>query len=431
MSFSDIIDAGFMDVIYDSAIDVIKAERATFNNVFYTIENYCQEAKLIISNKYVLMDEADDLKNIYQKKYEIYTCNPLRHANNLVNKIYKNTSKSNNAKYTRLKTIKENEEFIIDYDFRQVATIFKIQKHKKGEPYDIIRPIKINSILYFPSEIELIDIYHTLYNPVNFCDRDESHEIEKKLFNQVVKRKTQGILGAGKCKLKKKGLIEAVKVGIIKEWLPNRNDFVLIGPWVRDWYKLGKNICTNHDKIQLIGKMNHNELLDNLQKYIKTFTKFKLSVREQLLDIPKDFRIKRYTYYIHVQLEKGIVQKPFLDLFNCMEFEIIPAVKNSGILLGTKWVILRFLFIDIWILHVIKSLGLLSDNILNKKIDQLWNVVTFFKGDDYKYKEKDVGFYGIYRDYSMDKKNANIKGKRFYPYYPYLYNIQHNNYRNI
>ena len=369
--FSSILLGGFMDNITKKALEYIANERNQYKVVYETIEAYCRKHKLIVSNKYILCDKADETNNTYKKIYRIYTSNPFRHANNLTNEIYQKMIKDYNAKYTRLKTIKENEEFVIEYDLRQMVMMYKLQKHKNKEPIDIIKPISIKNIFYMPSEIELIDIYHILYDPSQYSDWDEAIQYEKILFKQVEDRKEKGILGASDCKERKKQMIESLKIDLITQWLINRDNTILIGPWARDWIKVGDKICTNIEKIQIISNTHPEELLHELKKIVMKISKFEVSMREQELHIPKDFRTNRYTYYINPYTTHGITEKPFLDLFNCANFEVVPSIKINGLCIGTKYVILRFLFIDLWIIRIIKSMGLLSQLILQKKIDEL------------------------------------------------------------
>lgn len=425
MSFLSILEAGYMGIIEEQALINIKKERSRFDNIWKVVHDYCKNNKLMVSNKYVLTDDENNVSNTTKKIYEIYTYNPFRHANNLTNKIYQAQIKNSDAKYTRLKTIQEKEEFMIEYDFRQIVHFNKLQKHN-GEPYDIVKPVEINNILYLPSEIELIDIYHLLYDPSKYDDIQSSLKFEKILFDRVSKRKQKGILGAGCCP-GKRNILEAIKVGLIREWLDTTSNVVLIGAWAKEWVKNGKKANTNNEKIQLIGKNNPDELLAELQKYTKTFTNFDVSFKEQSLNIPKDFRTKRYTYYIHIPTERGITEKPFLDLFNCLEFELIPTEKIKGVCVGNKWVILRFLFIDLWILRIIQGLKLLSNDILNKKINYIWDLILHYK----KAKDGKYQYVGIHRDFNTDKKTSNMQGKRFYPYYPHVYMHQYNKYREI
>jgi hypothetical protein len=230
------------------------------------------------------------------------------------------------------------------------------------------------------------------------------------------------------CKEMKKELLEAIKISIVKDWLPKQHKTILIGPWAYDWLNLQKDLCVNVEKIQLISEMDPQELLNNLQRYVYTLSKSTISLREQELHIPKDFRISRYTYYIQIKSERGIVEKPFLDLFNCAQFDVIPYQNIDGIQVGYKWVILRFLFIDLWIIKLIKKLGLLTEKILEKKIEYIWNLVKYFHDniiDGY------IEYLGVYHDYMIDKKMATLSNKRFYTYVPDMYKKINGKYRHI
>ena len=140
MAFSNIINSGFIDITKNNALINIKKERENYKNIYKNIEKYCIDNKLFLSNKYVLVDKQEDVNNICK----LYTYKPLEHANALVNFIYKKNINDDNIKYTRLKTIVENEEFVIEYNFRNIIYIYKLQKYKGVEPYNIIRAEKIH-----------------------------------------------------------------------------------------------------------------------------------------------------------------------------------------------------------------------------------------------------------------------------------------------
>ena len=433
----------------------MKDDRDRYNEVWDVIEEYCINNKLIISNIFVLLDKSQEINNIYGKTYNIYCSNPFVHGNNLSNLLHEKT-KNPAKKFTKFKTIKEQEEFTIEYDMRIVATLFKIQKfrsmnnkHDKQskEPNEIIKPVEINKILYLPAEIEMIDIYHTLYDPSKFDQYDTAIGFENILYDQYLIRQEKGMLGGydKPCVERKKDLLEAIKLSIVRDWLTNYDNIILIGSWAYNWITLGVNICTDIEKIQLISDLSHTELLTLLQRYISEFTKFQISVREQELHIPKDFRTRRFTYYLHIISEHGVVEKPFLDLFNCGNFEIIPYTKISSvnvngvssskdklytINVGNKYVMLRFLFIDLWVLRLIKTMGLISKDILDKKMQRLSFLIEKIRN---KIGEQilDYNFMGLFKSYDIDKKNSMIKGKKFYPYYPEIFIKQNHKYRKI
>ena len=440
MSFSAILDNNFMPELLDKAIVQIKKDRDNYSHVYKIIEQYCKQYELIISNLYILLDQKDNSENTYNKMYKVYTSNPFKHTNDLTNLIHKESTEEE-RKFTKLKTIKEQEEFCIEYDTRIVITMYKIQRFKSKsqyhEPNAVIKPVKINNLLYLPSEIEIIDIYHTLYDISKFKEWDKSSKFEEILFLQFKDRYNKGILGGydNSCKNKKKDFLESLKISIVKDWLPEQNNIILIGSWAYNWILLGEDICSDNDKIQFISLMNCRELLASMQRYISNFSKFQISMREQELHIPKDFRMNRYTYYLHMVTERGTIEKPFLDLFNCAEFEIIPYSKiksntNITLYIGNKYVMLRFLFIDLWIIRLIETMGLISKDVLQKKMQKIISQCEKIRntiGD----KLIDGNFMGVFKNYEIAKKIEMLSGKRFTPYYPHLYYKDNKSYRDI
>jgi hypothetical protein len=428
MSFSTVLEKGFLEDINTKALNVINSERDQYKRVWKTIEDYCKKHKLIISNKYIIAGDGNARDNIYKKIYNIYTSNSFKHANNLSNEIHKTNIKDTNACYTRMRTIQENEIFNIEYNMRHVATINNLQKHKSFvDSTKIVKPVEINNQLYMPSELELIDIYHLLYNPAMYSERKNASIYEKILFKQVASRNDQGILGAG-CRERKRDQLQALKIGIVTKWLPNK-DFILIGPWAHDWIKLESKVCANNEKIQIIGDITPEKFKYIIQRFVSDMTKFDVTYREQKLHIPKDPRTTRYTFYIQIRNEKGITEKPFMDLFNIASFEVVPFKHIHEMRIGSKEVILRFLFIDMWVIRVIKSMGYLKDYILNKKISYIWGLIIFFRNT------YDIGgkmhFYGTHKDAFVEKKMNDLQTRTYYPYYPAVMLENKNQYREV
>jgi hypothetical protein len=277
-----------------------------------------------------------------------------------------------------------------------------------------------------PAEIELIDIYNQLYDPLYFEERDKLLCFEDILYKQVAERKEKNILGGQSCKEKKKDLIEAMKIALVKEWIPE-NKYILMGAWAYDYIRRGDDLCTNKEKIQILAKETPENIFGSVQKFIADISDFEITMRQQDLHIPKDFRTKRFTFYFVLKANGKAVEKPFMDVFNSLQYEIIPFHKNKLLIAG-KWVLLRFLFIDLWILRLVRSMNLLSSDILNTKINYLWQIIEFFRKE---YKFPDPEYCGIYKDYNIDKKINNLQGERFFPYYPHIYVGNKGEYRNI
>ena len=436
----------FFNVILDRALVHIKKDRARFTRVYEITEEYCKKHKLIISDCSLLTDDIDETVKIYN----VYSINPFKHSNDLTNELFKAT----NDRYLYLKTIEKQKEFVICADLRAIVFFHKLQRYKNK---NFVVPCKINDLLYMPPEIEIINIYKQLYNLNFFGDYEKNKTLEQKLFDSIVERraiirrniktkfkggvdelkasnddelKANGANdGKGSpflCPNKQRSHLNIIKLDIMMNWLPRYiDDVILIGTWAFNWLRKPSkdDLIANTEKIQIITSINPQEILGSIQRQILKITNFRISSREQTLFIPNDERTKRFTFYIHIQTKHGIVEKPFLDLFNSTSFELIPYYTFSGINCGNYWVILRFLFIDLWVVNVVYRLGILSDKVLDEKMQYLWHIIKYFH--NYKYAKdysKKTKYLGLNRNENIDKKISMITKREFFlPYFPSMY----------
>jgi hypothetical protein len=324
----------------------------------------------------------------------------------------------------------------VEYDLRRVALLFKVQKYKGSEPREILKPVEIQGVLYMPGEIELINVYHTLYNPAKEKEWPDACRYEGVLFDQVVDRNARGILGGKSCAPCKQNILEAAKISLVRDWLVDQEDLMLIGFWARDWLKAPgpAQLPGNREKVQLIGNVNPKALLQRLKTFMGNFTKFNVTTRPQELNLPKDFRTVRWTYYVGIQGMRGVVDRPFLDRFNSAEFEVVPCQPVRGLRLGARWVLLRFLFIDLWVVRFLREMGRIDAETLKKKVALAWSVVEYIR-DQVDPELLPAGpreFLGMYRDAMIDKKIASLGStKSLYPYYPGLYLVDKGGYRKL
>ena len=128
--------------------------------------------------------------------------------------------------------------------------------------------------------------------------------------------------------------------------------------------------------------------------------------------------------------DRGIVDKPFLDLFNCANFEIIPYDVVNGMQIANKWVLLRFMFIDVWIVRFVKSMGFLDGKALEIKLAFMWKIIDHFRTLD---ESTDADRYmGTSINYDVAKKMDSLKQQKFFqPYYPEESMIKYKKYRSI
>jgi hypothetical protein len=367
----------------------------------------------------------------------------------------------------------------------------KYTKEEKIRVLNVIMPDKIDNILYIPAEIEIIDVYQKIYNGnqqyllfddilfkkikksnkitggnynksnkyntnkyntnrynTNKYNTNKYNKHQRQSYNKNSDIKNSDIKNSltssyyeddieqdeedkpKTCYEKKKDILEAIKIAFIKDFLKGRKDIMLIGANAYNWYVNGSNFCPNFDRLQIISNLSSIEIRNEINKFINDLgQKFKLSYGEELdLMIPKDFRTKRQVFSISVKTDKGMKIKPFLEYFNSAQFDIIPGMIKDDVLLGQKYVILRFLFIDIWIAKYVFKTGHINEELFNKRIARLWEVID---GINVIPMITDL-FLGIHKDYDIAKKQKNIENDvNYLPYYPNSYYNKNKKIREI
>jgi hypothetical protein len=179
-----------------------------------------------------------------------------------------------------------------------------------------------------------------------------------------------------------------------------------------------------------------NELTNILKKEVEIdditlrYSKFDLS-------IPGDFLLKKFTIYITIDDKEQAI----CDVYTSTSYEIVPYIdntlsdnesnkstdksspdkSNSDLLLryGSYWVILRFLFIEIWTLLLIKGLKVGENTtFFDNKIASILEWLQKLRSMNISFDDKFPFTYeGSFTTENVLKKQFQIMDR---PYYPYL-----------
>ena len=186
------------------------------------------------------------------------------------------------------------------------------------------------------------------------------------------------------------------------------------------------SIKNNASRIQFISSSDItdivNTLTDIIAKLHPGLSQFKVIYAKYFLNIPTDFQIIKYTLYLSINNE----QTPLADVFNSTTFEMIPYWEYDHIKIGNPWVLLRWRFIDIWVLKLIMNIDKNSSDFLKNKLTELLDSIKKIRRIAVDALEKTpeklfqlTNYSGVYINETVAKKNL-IKdtGETFKPYYP-------------
>lgn len=398
----------FVDDTLEKAIPTIKKSRTKYEAANNTVINFCKNNNVFLSSPHTLagMDTSNDI-------FELYCENPYKSALALTNEIYKKC-----GPYTVLKTFVKNEQLEIQFNTFTLVNVHRLNNIKaRVKLTDLIMPVNIKSINYISPELELIDIYRSLYNPNKHDDWTDLLEVEEKLLHQVFDRVK--ILG-GKCdpcKLKRNASINALKRVVVENFIEG-SDYILLGDYA---LKILTNSTQSQEKIQIISSNDIQDDIKKLIEFLEKYTEYGITYRLQKIDIPKDFRTKKFTIYVEFPKLGKTVQKAFMDIYNSAQFELIPYVDKNKYKIANPFVLLRFFIIDIWIIRVIRKMDLISQDFLMKKIVVLIKYIKQIKDMDWKSMVFGDKYVGVFQDYFISKKIDKL-GKDFsYPYHPALH----------
>ena len=467
--FSSILNTDLMDSVKNFAKqNKITVNRNMNKDLFKDIENYVNKNNIIVSDIDILIQSKNfELKikdTLYKEIYNIYCFNPFKHANELINsiasRIEKEKEKGNKEKWLTLKTLIPHKHLSILYKGMIIVNIFHL--HEKNINL-LISPILFKGfytnkdLCFLPYEIELIDLYRKLYSPTKeFVEKwKDLLYIEPYLISKTNERIQNKVF----TEIKGGDIVNidsnTIKQMIIFKLLPE-NNFILIGQWavnIIEFGLYGGTLKKSIEKVQIISEMEIKETFSIIKNHIKTIlpnNPFEITYREHELHIPKDIRIRRYTIYIQIPCdEEGkcpVRQITLMDIFTNATYELIPWISSNiflkkkidfypNIKIGNPYVLLRFFMLDMWILRIIFSKGLLIKNTVQKKLDNIWISVNKIRnpsklGGIINKSFSIENYIGKYSDENIYFKNI-IKEQKISDYFPYQWKKKEKSYRTI
>jgi len=424
--FKNLIDTNFFKTVSDVANNtIIKHDRLRYKKVFDLLREKIIEYSDDDNNKIIFSDvskliDYENKNDIIEVNMTLYTIHARKITTELTNIIHVKF-----GKFVQMRAIIPNEEYDIMFDMRNLVKIYRIDRYKKVNLVDLFNTICIDKILYFPVNVELIDIYHKLYLPQYNEEWPSIIENENALYKYIQSDKYGGEINKKciECKIKRKLDVYQIKLLMLK-FLNNEN-FVFVGDWAHNIIEGDIKNIDDSSNIQIISENSIDTDYNNIIDYLSEFTNYGIFYKKKKLYIPKDNRIFKYTFYIkYPTFGKSIVDKQFLDIYNCGSYELIPFVPfkydKLNLKIGNIFVQMRFIFIDLWILKLLKYLKSIDSKSYTIKTEYIFKNMKMIKKllpDGFNNsKDKYIGINfdeKIYQKIEISKKE--IKRASYYP----------------
>jgi superoxide dismutase len=432
----------FADVAQTAQSTFIKMDREQYYPIFELVKKLlAKDDKTVLSEPMLLPTLVNSAKSVKNNKSNnlktsmtLYTMYPRKISTEIANAIHKEF-----GKFTQMRAMIPNEEYSIMYDMRGLITVHRIDRYKQIPLNTLFKTNTQNNLEYFPAEIELIDIYRKLYLPNYIEEYDDIRQCETAMFNLFAKSHNIKTGGAESdalnkncepCRVKRQISIHHIQLLMLKFF--HNKKYAFVGEWAHS-FMLDSSVPDNNTPIQIISENSIDQDYKNIALYLSKFTKYGIFYKKKKIYIPKDTRMCKYTLFIKFPnaLGKGI-DKPFMDIYNCANYELIPFIpldiEKSTLNVGNLNVQMRFLFIDLWLMHFINLLNgppesqITKSSLVEEKKKYTLNTITKLKSPKVikKFSFDSVeNFIGINYDEKVSQKieisQKQLKKDSYYP----------------
>jgi predicted transcriptional regulator len=357
-----------------------------FFKIYEIVENYVAKNNLMLSNMEILSRRKKKSFNTYI----IYCNDAFKHANDLANALAKETI------YILLYTQQQNKEFSITVKGKWLIHVYNIPL----QFLNVIYPVKIDNMLLYPPEFELIDIYHKLYSPHYADEWDKVRELEPSIKQLFKKRKNlmAGDMIEGGAPVRRKKINSS-----IINWLKERNDYVIVGEFaINMMTELSKKTCC----IQLIIDSPLDKFVAEFDNFIYQLTGTRTIKKTHTANIYIEPRLKKTVLKTRLNNEKTV---RILEIFNSGQFELIPYSTKNNLMIGYPNVLRTYILLNLWYSTILFALGKIDKYILSSNVGNVFrqmDMIDLIKNSEYSHES----YLGTYVKLAVWKKHRADKG---------------------
>jgi hypothetical protein len=389
------------------------ADRQRFGQFYERVEIFCHEKGVLIGGQVGINILTDTPIAIVTNNsvWDLYCGNPEQIARELAMVFAEIDDPWADFTFVGIKF--SHREFYVSVGPRMLVTVNRIANYRGVNIIDLMRPtehlslITKKSVLCVSEELQLIDMYRHLYSPEFAKYWPQYSELEPKLYNFACTRLKSEPTGAGDFNVDKGKYFAFIRDS------SKSSQFAIIG----DYALRIMGLIDQPKRLQFITCKPIKEIIGILER---KFGGARFTYNEYPLNIISDFQIMKYTVF-----DKHT--RAVADIYNSSAFEMIPFWPIGGALVGNPWVIMRFMFIDIWVLKLLKNITENVSYLQNRILELVSYTATLrdiiyasLAADPTKFFQLD-NFVGIWTSEKVQKKKyiEEAGGKKFTRFYPH------------
>ncbi len=351
---------------------VVNNDRMLYAPFFTVIEKYCERVCVIGGRVGADLLIGQPLhKDSFM--WEIYTNNTYETAMHIADDFIKVHSPHIDSSTTVVNTNERNIEHTVSVNGRPILKLYRLDHYRNVDLMEMVRPVISDG--YFGSkvqclseEIQLSDIYQTLYSPAKFDKWEAALNNEEKMYKFVEPYFEKVYLGGKRAAVSAVSATPGPLVGISERDIAIIKALgslggILVGSFAMRILGLESSI----QRLQIIIDKPIDELMKVLtivlNNIIAAPTPLQLTHIEYKLYLVNDFRLTKHTVYI---VKSSTERIPVVDIFNSTSYELIPVTyintkldddSFKNILVSNHYVMLRFKMVDAWAVKLILGIS--------------------------------------------------------------------------
>lgn len=326
---------------------IMTNDRMLYRPFFEAAERFCVERSVLIGGRVgadLLVDKPIDLTSFY---WEIYTDNAFAVAKDFTQAMSEVKSPHVPANTASMRTNIKHREFTVIINAQMFFKVYALDQYRGIKLATLMGPTPRmgyfgSTVACIPATIQLISIYRNLYTPAKAGSWPSEFELEAKLFARIG---GGDIVGAGGDN--------------VKATAHQMQELVLDDILIGDYAFKALGLAGTPQRVQIISSRSPEDICLAWTRILRSKSSrgYKLTHVKFALNILDDFQLVKHTIYVN----DGRDQAPLADVYNASAHEMIPfrvsTQAGRSVRVAGLWVLMRFLFIDMWVLRLINALG--------------------------------------------------------------------------
>jgi hypothetical protein len=388
----------------------LENDRGHYVPFFQIVEEFCRRDCVCSGRVGMLLSARKHEQTLDSFYWEIYANNTFETAKKLADALAAVKSNHIPVDTLSMQTNLKNREFTIYLMARPIVKVYAVGNFRGKDLVDVMNPGRVQSVFspepirVVPDYIHLAMIYRDLYTPAKVSLWAALLELEPLLWENLAAGSRQApAVGAREDSGEICGGAqdEHQMLKFVREFLREEQNIV-VGEYAASLL-CGKTPPASA-RLQIISSMNIDEIA-------RVF-----SARGNVVKINYptntfgDFQLTKHSLY----LDNRNYRKLLLEVYNSSTYEMVPRRIIGGMRVGNPLVVLRFLFIEQWIVRQIAAAGV-AIHFDSQPIHETRRVLY----EDLEAAFQLDGYDGVYtREDVAKKKMIKELGERFPTYYP-------------